>query len=157
MKFLALPALSLLLSCGNNPAKQPPVKKALTIASEVSDNTVTICFIRTEGKRNQDTAAVRLVINNEMVSGKMMNMPFEKDWRRGTIKGRKHGDTIAGTWTYMQEGMWDSIQVSFLLKNDQLIGKATAFDPEKSREVLPDSAAYSLVFNKIDCNLFPSR
>jgi hypothetical protein len=113
--------------------------------------------MRTEGKNNQDTAAVRLVINNEIVTGKMVNMPFEKDWRKGTVKGQKSGDTIVGIWTYMQEGMWDSIKVSFLLKNDQLIQKETAFDPESGREVLPDTSHYSRIFTKIDCALFPSR
>jgi hypothetical protein len=154
---ILLPAAFLLLSCGNNAARQTPEEKVLTVASEVSSNTVTSCFMRTEGKNSQDTAAVRLVTNNEIVMGKMVNMPFEKDWREGTVKGRKNGDTIVGIWTFMQEGMWDSIKVSFLLKDDQLIQKETAFNPESGREVLPDTSHYSLIFKKIDCTLFPSR
>jgi hypothetical protein len=155
--LLLLPAALLLSSCENNGGTQTPEGKVLTIASKVSNNTGTFCFIRTEGKNDQDTAAVSLVINNELVSGKMINMPYEKDSRRGTIKGRKIGDTIVGTWTYMQEGMWDSLKVAFLLKDDQLIQKATTFDPAQGREVLPDTSSYSRVFNKVDCSLYPSR
>jgi hypothetical protein len=156
-RLLFLFPAALLFSCGNNTGRQTPEEKVLTVASEVSNNTVTSCFMRTEGKNSQDTAAVRLVINNEIVTGKMVNMPFEKDWRNGTVKGTKNGDTIEGMWTYMQEGMWDSIKVSFLLKNDQLIQKGTAFDPESGREVLPDTSHYSRIFKKIDCAFFPSR
>jgi hypothetical protein len=144
---LLLPITFLLFSCGNNGRRPTPAEKA----------TGTHCFIRTEGKNNQDTAAVKLVITNELVSGKMINMPYEKDSRRGTIKGIKTGDTIVGIWTYIQEGMWDSLKVAFLLKDDQLIQKETTFDPPQGREVLPDTSSYTRVFNKVDCSLYPAR
>ena len=82
----------------------------------------------------------------------MQNMPYEKDQRSGTIHGKKEGHTINAMWTYMQEGMKDSIKVSFRLEKDQLLQKASAFDPQKGREILPDSSTYQIRFDKVDCN-----
>lgn len=155
MKRLFILMMLLICACSNDERKKDnsATEKALEIATEVSTNTTdTLCFLHTAGTRQQDTTLVRLIIHNNEVTGEMQNMPYEKDQRSGTIHGKKEGHTINAMWTYMQEGMKDSIKVSFRLEKDQLLQKASAFDPQKGREILPDSSTYQIRFDKVDCN-----
>ena len=153
MKGYLLVVIAFLCSCGSNDTADTSVTgKALEVAAEVSTNVAdTLCFLRTEGVKDQDTAAIRLIIQNDEVTGTMNHIPFEKDARIGTIKGKKNGDIINGVWTYIQEGMEDSIAFSFRLKGDRLEQKATTFDPASGREVLPDTSGYRFDFSSVDC------
>jgi len=152
-KYLVIAGLLAFASCDNGQGKENVTHKSLEVATGVSTGkTDTLCFIRTEGIKNQDTGLLHLVISNDRVTGTLNVLPFEKDARRGTLEGRKQGDEISGTWTYEQEGMKESMRVAFRLKGDQLLQKAATFDPASGKEVLPDTASYSVVYSKTDCN-----
>lgn len=145
----------LIVSCNSQP-KETATEKVLEIAGEVSTNTAdTLCFMKTAGAKNQDSALVRLVINGDKVTGKMMNLPHEKDSRVGRIHGTKEGDIVTAKWTYMQEGMIDSVLVSYKLDGGNLLQKAPSFDPETGREFLPDTATYRILFQATNCGSVP--
>jgi hypothetical protein len=84
-----------------------------------------------------------------------MNLPHQKDARVGRISGSKERDIINCKWVYMQEGMIDSVLVSYKLEGNKLLQKAPSFDPKMGREVLPDSATYRILFNSTDCHSVP--
>ena len=143
-------------SCANEQKNQNGnetiMDKGREIAGEASTNVPdTLCFIKTAGITNLDTALIRLVIYNDKVTGKMMNLPHETDSRVGKLTGEKEGDIINCKWTYMQEGMIDSILVSYKLEGNKLMQKASSFDPKTGRETLPDSSTYRIAFDKTDC------
>ena len=109
------------------------------------------CFIRTEGTSNQDTTAVHLVINGSKVSGDMKWVPKEKDSRKGTLLGTIQGNDIKGVWTFMQEGMTDSLAVEFKLSAQQLAQKPSVYDQKTGREQLNESADYTLIYKLDNC------
>ena len=154
MKILFyLPAFLLGLSgCSQQPAgNQQTADTSIAQQGTVIQDIDTICFERYSSLKKQDTASIMLVIQGSLVSGRFSNFPYQKDARIGTITGTQTGDIIKGIWRYRQEGMQDSIRFEFKIQNDKLLQKATTFDQITGREVLSDTAAFRLVFEKVNC------
>lgn len=82
-----------------------------------------ICFQKLEGTEGQDTTFLKLIIEEEQVSGEYTHYPHEKDRRVGTITATKKDELIKGLWIYMQEGINDTLQVEFKLSGDKLVQK----------------------------------
>jgi hypothetical protein len=112
---------------------------------------ITMCFQRVEGKSNQDTSTINLLIDGNAVLGNFNWIPFEKDSRKGTIKGTKDGDIIKGVWTFMQEGTNDSLAVEFKLSGDELFQKTFGTDAKTGRQQLTDTSTFSVKYQKINC------
>lgn len=86
--------LILLSACGEQTPREN-AEKIIGAATEVANTTTdTMCFVRTEGNEHQDTAAIKLVITGNYVSGKMMYLPAEKDWRLGNLKGIRQNNIL---------------------------------------------------------------
>ena len=117
----------------------------------------TLCFERYSGAKDQDTASISLIINGDQVNGSYSNYPFEKDARRGMIKGRKAGNDITGTWHYTQEGIADSVAFHFRLEENYLMQKQSNFDLKTGREYLADTAILKLKYMSIRCRKSRSR
>lgn len=132
-----------------------PIKSSGDGASESENTSVattdTLCFARYSGLQKQDTASVRFILDGNKVSGQLANYPYEKDSRVGIIAGIKSGDIIKGTWHYQQEGRMDSIGFEFKLEGNSLLQKQTSYDMNTGREMLTDTAGFSLEFIKLDC------
>ena len=92
-------------------------------------------------QKNNDPEKVSRSLKADSVTGKMMYLLSEKDWRLGNISGRKHGSTIEAKWTFMQEGMVDSIDVRFDIQGDKLTEQSSG-------------ATYE--YMKTDCAKFPA-
>ena len=75
-----------------------------------------LCFLKTEGK---DTTSIELVTKGIKVTGIMNWLPYQKDSRKGTLEGMVKGDTINALWSFMQEGMKDTLNLKFVLKNGE--------------------------------------
>ena len=135
-------------------AKDAPVTDGEVATASVSD---TMCFILTEGLKNQDTQAVKLTINGDQIAGKMIYMPEEKDWRFGSLKGTKHGDVLKLTWVYVQEGMKDSTETVFKLEESGLLQKPFNYDAMTGREFVSDTSQFTRKYQKIDCSRFPKQ
>ena len=130
--------------CGQNTEQSDRNKSVYTRADK-------LCFERYSGAKNQDTASISLIINGDQVNGSYSNYPFEKDARRGKIKGSKAGNDITGTWYYTQEGIADSVAFHFRLKENYLMQKQSSFDLKSGREYLADTAVLKLKYMKIQC------
>jgi hypothetical protein len=117
----------------------------------------TLCFLRTEGLKKQDTSYVQLVINGDKITGIFAHMPYEKDSRIGTLLGTKQDDLIKGIWIYMQEGMQDTLDVEFKLDKDILLQKNYSVDAKTGRQFLSDSSAFKMEYNSVDCDKLPAR
>ena len=156
-KLYLIIVLAFIYSCNDTESTKTSTVDTNTLVNRdtVQYSTDSMCYMYTAGRNNADTYAVRILIDNKNVSGKMMYLYYEKDWRLGNITGTLNGDVINGVWVYMQEGMKDSINISFRQENDKLVQKRSAFNPETGREYLADSATFSQVYEKIDCSTFP--
>ncbi|HCN83067.1 MAG TPA: hypothetical protein DIT07_05515 [Sphingobacteriaceae bacterium] len=117
----------------------------------------TLCFLRTEGLKQQDTAYVQLVINGDKITGVFANIPYEKDSRIGTILGTKQDHLIKGIWVYMQEGMQDTLDVEFKLDKDILMQKNYSMDMKTGRQFLSDTSEFTMKYKNIDCAKLPER
>lgn len=113
------------------------------------------CFRQVAGRQKQDTAWVYLKMKENKVTGEFLQLPFEKDSRRGTLSGTKTGNDIMGTWTFSQEGQTDSLPVHFQLIQDTLRQKPYSYATRTGRAYLSDSASFTIVFERVDCRNFP--
>lgn len=111
------------------------------------------CFLRTEGISNQDTTAVHLIINAEKVSGEMQWLPKEKDARKGTLEGTIKGNDIKAVWTFMQEGMKDTMAVDLQLSSQQL-GQKPFKVTKDGRQVTDGAAGYTIIYKLDNCSAF---
>ncbi len=143
-------------ACGDGTKNENVTSEVLEAAGELTASTPdTLCYYRTEGTTNQDTALVQLILNGDEVIGRMMNLPHETDSRVGRLKGTIKGDYINAQWVYIAEGMIDSVDVSFQMRKDGLLQKPNSFDPETGREFLSDTASYNLEFTPTACDISP--
>ena len=115
------------------------------------------CFINTAGNTLQDTTAIHLVINANKVSGDMSWLPKEKDKRKGTLLGVLKGDKINAVWTFMQEGMRDTLAIEFKLSAQQLAQKPMKLNATTGREQLDKKSDYSIVYQLDNCEKFKGK
>jgi hypothetical protein len=132
----------------NNQAKTDTVGGSDATAQTNNIPTVSsLCFLRTAGKANRDSTSIELVIKGDKVSGQMNWLPYQKDSRKGTLDGMIKGDSIQAKWSFMQEGMQDTINLKFKLNNDQLVQKPLKLNVKTGRDQTDESADYTLAYN----------
>lgn len=147
-----LPALFLASCVGTEREQKENTDDALTVVTEVSTNTGdTTCYLRTIGERSEDSSKLQLIIRNDVVTGSLQYLPYQKDSRKGTILGKKEKDIITATWTYMQEGTEDTLTVSFQYKEGALYQKPNVFNPKLNREILDPRTEYELKYDNVNC------
>lgn len=105
-----------------------------------------LCFVRTEGMKSQDSTTINLVMKGSNVTGEMIWTPYEKDSRKGILSGTRKDDMITAVWTFKQEGMTDTIGVEFKLAKDQLSQKPLITNPKTGRQQTDKSAGYTVVY-----------
>ena len=130
---------------GDQPADSTLVKNNSGAATDTSR-----CFLLTEGKDNKDTTTIELAIKSGKVTGQMIWLPYQKDKRQGTLEGVIKDDSIRAVWSFMQEGMRDSISLKFLLKGNLLIQKPLKFDEKIGKEQTDEKAGYTLAYKETD-------
>ncbi|WP_146905796.1 hypothetical protein [Adhaeribacter aerolatus] len=155
--LLAVVAGTLFLACNRTTETTQATR---TPAADEKPATLSLdeemCFQQVSGGQKRDTAWVHLNIKNAKVTGTYSYLPFEKDSRRGTLRGTKNNDIITATWTFMQEGQTDSLPVQFRVTLNTLQQKPYSYHPSTGREYLADSAKFMLVYEKLDCAELPA-
>ncbi|MCO5947094.1 hypothetical protein [Mucilaginibacter flavidus] len=106
------------------------------------------CFLLTEGTKNQDSTTIELAIKNNKVTGQMNWLPYQKDSRKGTLTGTAKGDTVNAVWSFMQEGMTDTIGLKLVLNGNRLMQKPLTFDAKTGREHTDEKAGYTVVYKE---------
>jgi hypothetical protein len=157
MKGRILIVLSLLMTvaCTNNRLKRDSAADSISVASDINLHTSKpLCFIRVEGESNQDTSFINLKMNGEDVTGEFKHLPHEKDSRIGTLKGKRKGNEIKALWSFIQEGMNDTLSIELKLRENQLLQKSYSIDPVRGRQFTSDTSRYTIIYNKIDCQSF---
>jgi hypothetical protein len=156
--FILCCAVSLaIVSCSSNQNKQSKTDTVVVSDTMIKTHSTTVqinnaptasslCFLHTEGKNNQDSTSIELVIKGSKVNGQMNWLPYQKDSRKGKLDGVIAGDTIKATWTFMQEGMTDTLGLKFKLDKDQLTQKPLKLNIKTGREQTDESADYRLVY-----------
>ena len=149
-----------IVSCSSNSNKTAGTDTVIagdTLAkaksTEQTNNTATVtslCFLHTDGTKKQDSTSVELVIKGSEVTGLMNWLPSQKDSRKGKLNGSIKGDTIQAKWTFMQEGMEDTIGVNFRLIDDQLAQKPLKLNVKTGRQQTDEAEGYTVLFNSSD-------
>jgi hypothetical protein len=126
-------------------------------AKDTNDDTtavtspVQLCFQRLEGTSNQDTTTLKLLIKGNDVTGDFSHIPYQKDSRKGTISGKRNGKIIKGLWSFMQEGMTDTMSIEFKLDGDRLLQKDYSVDPQTGRQYTNETSGYTMEYSKVEC------
>lgn len=138
MKFYLPLIIVLLISCSGFMASRNSV---VTGNPNLAD---TLCFQQLEGYLNVDTSSIRLIIQDEKVSGQYGWYPAERDSRVGTLTGRLSGKLIKANWYYLQEGDYYTDSLKFSYEGRKLVLLSA-----KNRD--------SVVFEQINCGQLSSR
>ena len=117
----------------------PPTNNTQTVSS--------LCFLRIDGKTKPDSTSIELVIKGDQVTGQMNWLPYQKDSRKGTLSGTIKDDTIQAKWSFMQEGMKDTLNLKFKLDGDKLSQKPLKLNTKTGRNQTDDQAAYTLIYH----------
>ena len=148
---LILAIAFLAASCNNTGNKsEANLADTLTDAPARTPNAHALCFLRTEGNNNQDTTSIELVIKDNKVTGLMNWMPFEKDSRKGKLQGTIKNDTIDAVWSFMQEGMTDTLNLKLTIIDNQLMQKPLKLNTTTGRQQTDDTAGYTLAYRTSD-------
>jgi hypothetical protein len=144
-KLLSLLSILLLVSCQRNKPQTNTAKDTSAIAPS------RLCFQRLEGSSKQDTATVSFLIQDKEVTGSFNTIPHEKDSRIGTIKGQKNGGIIRVLWSFMQEGINDTLTVEFKLSSNKLYQRSLDIDEKTGRQKLTKDSKFSIEYQPINC------
>ncbi|RYZ97382.1 MAG: hypothetical protein EOP47_21795 [Sphingobacteriaceae bacterium] len=157
MKKISLSAMCVavaLASCSSNQNKVVD-DSAATDSTHIMHNENAAsghaCFLHTDGTANQDSTIVYLMVSGSKVTGEMKWLPKEKDSRNGTLEGTQEGNTIKAVWSFMQEGMTDTMAVEFDYSGDKLSQKPFIVNQATGRQQTDTNASHSIAFNKVDC------
>ena len=148
MKYIILvfAAAFILSSCSSNSDKAD-VADTVTATPVKAPLAHALCFLRTEGR---DSTSIEMVIKDNKVTGLMNWMPYEKDSRKGKLAGTIKNDTIDVVWSFMQEGMTDTLNLHFKLDNIRLWQKPLIFNKQTGREQTDASSGYTLSYATAD-------
>ncbi|MFD2144723.1 hypothetical protein [Mucilaginibacter antarcticus] len=151
MKYLALGCIAtLFIAACTSSTKTEVIDSTTNISRDtlVTDGKDTsavysVCFLHTMGK---DSTAVEFMVTGNKVTGHLNWLPYQKDSRKGTLEGTIKNDTIRAAWSFMQEGMKDTISVNFLLKGETLAQKPLKFNAKTGREQTDEAAGYTITY-----------
>jgi len=143
-----LPLLGSCLGESTNHGNQATLNDKNSISSNK-----TMCFLRLEGTHDQDSTYVYMHLKGDSINGLYNWIPDMKDARRGIINGIKQGDTINVVWSFMQEGIVDTIYTQFLLEDSKL-KQQPYLTREDGRQVRDKNAPFEIVYNSTGCPTF---
>ncbi|MFD0750414.1 hypothetical protein ACFQZS_09695 [Mucilaginibacter calamicampi] len=138
-------ALAACTSTGNENGNADTMANSDTVSKPTEVEAASMCFLRTEGKDNKDTTSTELVIKDNKVTGQMYWHPFEKDSRKGALNGTLKGDTVNAVWSFMQEGMQDTLALQFLIAGDNLMQKPLKLNTQTGRQQTDNAAGFTLL------------
>jgi hypothetical protein len=149
MKQIALCCIAALMlaACSSSTDKTAGTDTVInndTLAKAKNPKAYALCFLN---KKGRDSTSVELVIRGNKVTGKINWLPYQKDSRKGTLDGTIVNDTIRAAWTFMQEGMKDTLNLNFLFKNNQLSLKPLKLNTKTGREQTDEKAGYEIAFD----------
>lgn len=145
--LLFFAAVCVLASCTSKNDTASDGSDSLTVAQTKKPLAHALCFLRTEGK---DSTSIELVIKDDKVTGQMNWMPYEKDSRKGKLAGTINNDTVDVVWSFMQEGMTDTLNLQFKLDDTKLWQKPLKFNQQSGREQTDASSGYTLQYATAD-------
>jgi hypothetical protein len=148
--FAIILVSGIISACNSNSTND--ISSDNTAEDSVITEQVQMCFERTEGDAHQDTTTLNLIIEGDNVTGDFNHLPHEKDSRKGTISGKRKGDLIKAVWSFMQEGMNDTLGVEFKLKGDRLLQKNYSINAKTGRQYLSEQSQFVLEYAKVECN-----
>lgn len=152
---ILLTALSLLSACQGSSKQNTGGDTTQTRSKKgkISKRTQDGCYLYASGNKLRDTQYVQLHIQDNKVSGKIIFSIYEKDSRKGTLSGTMKADkSINAIWTFMQEGVTDTMAVAFRLNHTSLLQKPLITNTANGRQVTNGSAPYSIELKPTDCN-----
>lgn len=157
VKFVYLSFLFVAFCCNPSSEEHKTVDSASDVVpAGAGDSTIeNMCFIKLEGWQNQDTAWIHLEMKGNKVSGSFVNLPYEKDSRKGRLKGSKRDSRINAMWIFMQEGQLDTLPVQFEMANRRLLQKPYSYSKTTGEAFIADSSTFSVAFQEIDCQDLP--
>lgn len=107
----------LIASCTSKKEEQSSVE------SEVQEEKL-LCFRNEypfeDNSGKVDVEELTLAITGNQVTGMYNWLPAEKDQRKGTFTGTITGKTINAKYTFMQEGIEESTNISIEIKDDKV-------------------------------------
>ncbi|MEO6328835.1 MAG: hypothetical protein ABIO55_07880 [Ginsengibacter sp.] len=105
----------------------------------------------------RDTAAMKLDIAGNKVTGELRYNWYEKDRSVGTLKGIIKNDLIVAEYTFQSEGMTSVREVVFKIKDKSLVegfgDYNTGSDTMRFKNAAQLKFQDDRVFNKIECNI----
>ena len=154
--LLILFILPFLVACLNESTRKDGINKTIVTiqdSTSVSSTNETMCFLKLDGTQKQDSTYIYIHLKGDSISGLYNWIPDMKDARRGIINGIKRRDTLNVVWSYMQEGITDTIHTQFLLEEDKLKQQPFLIR-EDGRQVRDRNALFDIVYNSTGCPVF---
>ncbi len=110
------------------------------------------CFQRIIKK---DTATLKLLIADTIVTGELQYLPYEKDHNTGTIKGILKDSVIYADYTFKSEGVTSVREVIFKFTKNNLMEAYGNVQEQNGKIVFKDKKGLQYIpdpFVKRDCN-----
>lgn len=149
LALLILSSLVFLWACGQSSSVKN--QHELPEDSNIDTAPQQRCFLRVDGTAQQDSTFVQIQFKGDSIEGIYNWIPYEKDGRKGTLKGKRVEDTLDVVWSYVQEGISDTLHTVFILEKDILKQQPFMINQENGREALDKNATFDIEYNEVPC------
>lgn len=111
-----------------------------------------VCYLNVTGNNSEDSSKLVLSFIEGKYYGTLSYYPYQKDKREGILFDcKRNGNIINASWMYQQEGMNDTIPVSFKIAGKNILRQPTTFDRTTGKETLDRKAGYTIEYKKTTC------
>lgn len=158
--FYTIVLLALFAACNNPKGTSVSLDVIDSLGSESTDTVqktsvkLKPCYLATIGK---DSAFLKIImLDSTKVSGELQYKFREKDQTRGEINGEISSDTLTVNYTFMSEGVESSREITFLVRDEQVIEGIGEYQEKNARMVyknrsLIDYTGKSFIFLPSEC------
>jgi hypothetical protein len=153
--YCLLLTATIIASCkpqSNTTTEQPASTDTLAKVDNDKEMQSSTCYMSAMGK---DTFLLHLKRTDNVASGDLSYLFYEKDKQKGTFDGLFKGDTLVGDYVFASEGSTSTRQIAFLIRDDMAIEGYGELEEKNGQMFFKDIKSVQfgsgLRLNKVTC------
>lgn len=114
----------------------------------------TFCYVISDGENNENINAIKLIINEDKVTGELKYITADEPPAAGQLNGTIKNGIITADWTFIKQNNYYKIPVAFKMASKSIFQKPSAVNAD-GQAYIPEEGDYSYEFPLVNCEYYP--